>query len=158
MSFFYFKFYIVFFYFRIAVLMYVTSALRLNFFYSNYQRLFSAFQKNMCVCVCVCIYNTHTQIPRVLSIETFIFYCKHMSCKYVYIKGIALYIWFINNILKFLCSLQCHSFLIYVTEGRFYDWQIFFFFFCICCPDSERKVNIICVRHLVSLYLHCDLA
>lgn len=123
--------------FRIAVLKHVTSALRLNFFYSNCQRLPYQYSK----------------IVRTLGSPTDTVYfliVKVLFCKYVHIKWITLYIWFNNlNILVFF---YMSFLLIYVTEKEVL-WQFIRLFFGIM-SRLENDVNTINVRNLLVICIY----
>lgn len=124
-------------YFRIAVLKHVTSALRLNFFYSNCQRLPYQYSK----------------IVRTLGSPTDTVYfliVKVHFCKYVHIKWIILYIWF--NKLNILVFFFYMSFLlIYVAEKEVL-WQFIRPFFGIM--SRLENVNTINVRNLLVICIY----
>lgn len=87
------------FYFRIAVLMYVTSALRLNFFFSNCQRLPSALR--------YISYITGRALGSSF-IETFIFLIVNICSVNMYILKESLCIFDLLTIFQnFFCS--CHA-------------------------------------------------
>lgn len=126
-------------YFRIAVLKHVTSALRLNFFYSNCQRLPYQYSK----------------IVRTLGSPTDTVYfliVKVLFCKYVHIKWITLYIWFNKlNILVFFFFYMSFL-LIYVAEKEVL-WQFIRLFFGIM-SRLENDVNTINVRNLLVICIY----
>lgn len=119
-------------YFRIAVLKHVTSALRLNFFYSNCQRLPYQYSK----------------IVRTLGSPTDTVYfliVKVLFCKYVHIKWITLYIWFNNlNILVFF--LHVIPFNLCCRKGGF---MAVYKTFLGIMSRLENDVNTINVRNLL---------